>query len=868
MMPSFFRRLWFLLRRSRREAELREEIETHRTLRQDRLERDGLTPADAVQASRRALGNVALAREDVRYAWTPPTWDSLWGDLRTVVRGLRKSPGFTFVAVLTLALGIGANTALFSIFNSLLLRTLPVRDPGSLVILKGGSWTYPIWEAIDRHRSELFDGAFAWATDQFDTAPGGESNLVNGAYVSGNMFDVLGVTAARGRMLSASDDAAGALSAVTVISHRLWLQQFGESADVVGQTITLQRVPFTIVGVMPAGFFGPDVGRTTDVMIPFAAEPLIRKSGSMLAGHWSWWIDIMARLQPGQSITQANAALRALQPQIRAETLPPDGSPNMLKGYLADPLELGPAATGNSELRRRFETPLLALLSVVALVLLIACANLASLLLTRALTRRHELSVRLALGASRWRVARLLLAESLVIAIAGAVMGLVFARWSSALLVHQFGTWRGTVFLDLQLDWRVLGFTAGLAGFTAVVAGVAPALGVRRVAPGDALKDSGRGIAGDRRFAIRGLLVVMQIALSLVLVVAAGLFLRTFGSVTRVPLGFEPAPLISVSLNVQSSAVPRDGRLALVERLRAAAAAVPGVTSAGLSTITPVTGSGWNGDVGEGGGIPDRTKMTWINAISPAWFTTMGMRLVAGRDFDAGDRQGGEPVTIVNETFARRFLQRASPIGQIVKVGGPRDRTAYRVVGVVQDAVYRSLREGAVATAPGQRESVQRALTSALRQVDPNVTFTYRTFDEYISGAVVQERLVAMLSAFFGALGLLLAAVGLYGVVSHAVNSRRTEIGLRMALGASAAGIVALVVRRVGILMAVGALIGGAFSLWVSKYVQTLLFRLDARDPTTFLGALAVLVAAAALAAWLPARRAARVDPARVLREG
>jgi predicted permease len=528
-----------------------------------------------------------------------------------------------------------------------------------------------------------------------------------------------------------------------------------------------------------------------------------------------------------------------------------------------------------------------ALLAVVGLVLLIACANLANLLLTRALARRHELSVRLALGASRWRVARLLLAESLVIALGGAALGLVFARWSSAMLVHQFGSWRGSVFLDLQLDWRVLGFTAALACFTAVVAGVAPALGVKRIGPGEALKDAGRGIAGDRHFAIRGALLVAQVALSLVLVVAAGLFLRTFSSVTRVPLGFEPAPLLSVSLNVQASAAPPDQRRALVERLRAAAAAVPGVTSAALSAITPVTGSGWNGSVGDGGGPPDRSRMTWFNTISAEWFTTMGMQLRAGRGFDAGDRQGGEAVTIVNETFARRFLEPGPAIGRMVTAGGPGERSAYRVVGVVQDAVYRSLREGAVPTmyfpaaqqegpstsltvaiAPGLRDSVQPALTAALRQVDPNVSFTYRTFEEYVRGAVVQERLVALLSAFFGGLGLLLAAVGLYGVVSHAVNSRRTEIGLRMALGASAAGIVALVVRRVGLLMAIGALAGGAFSFWVSQYVQTLLFQVDARDPATFAGALAVLAVAAVVAAWLPARRAAHVDPAVVLREG
>ncbi len=614
-MSTLFRRLAYVLRRSRQDADLREEIETHRALRQDALERGGMNPQEADRASRRALGSVALAVEDVREVWMLRAVDTVWQDVRGAFRGLQKSPAFVFVAVGTLALGIGANTALFSIFNSLLLRPLPVRDPGTLVLLTGGSWTYPIWEEIRQYETQLFDGAFAWAEQRFDLSPGGTSDLVDGAYVSGRLFDVLGVSASRGRLLGPDDDAGAPDGPVAVISHRFWQRHFGGAGDVIGRPLTLQRVPFTVVGVMPPGFFGPDVGRAADVMIPFAAEPLIRGQESVLGERSTWWVEVMARLRPGQSVEQATATLRSVQPQIRQATLP---AWDVLERYMDEPFTLVPAATGKSALRGRFETPLFAMVVAVGLVLLVACANIASLLLARALARRRELSVRLALGASSWRLARLLFAESLMVATAGAAVGLVFAKWSSALLVQQLGSWRGTVFLDLTLDWRVLGFTAVLASVSAIAAGVAPILGVKSVAPNDALKDAGRGIAGDRRFAVRGTLVVAQIAVSLVLLVAAGLFLRTFVALNRVPLGFEPEPLLVVGLNLQPTAVAADERGAVMERLREAAAAVPGVRSAATSVLTPVSGMGWNNPVGDSPSPPaDRSRMTWINAITP-----------------------------------------------------------------------------------------------------------------------------------------------------------------------------------------------------------------------------------------------------------
>ena len=410
-MNRFFRRLRYLLQASRREAELREEIEAHRAYRQESLERDGLASREAASASHRALGNVTLAVEDAREVWAVRTIDHVRQDFRAAVRGLRKSPGFALVAIGTLALGIGANTALFSIFSSLILRPLPVRDPGSLALLTNGSWSYPIWEEL-RARDNLFDGAFAWSNQTFDLSPSGKTDPVDGAYVSGRLFDVLGVTAIRGRMITAADDGGasppsvnrGADGPVAVISHRLWRQRFAGASDVIGRRLTVQRVPFTIVGVMPPGFFGPDVGRMTDVMLPFAAEPLIRGQESRLASKGSWWLQIMVRLKPGQGIEGANSALRAAQPQIvggasRSEVI-------------SEPLTLAPAATGRSPLRTRFETPLFAMVVAVGLVLLVACANIASLLLARALARRRELSVRLALGSSRWRIARLLFIES------------------------------------------------------------------------------------------------------------------------------------------------------------------------------------------------------------------------------------------------------------------------------------------------------------------------------------------------------------------------------------------------------------------------------------------------------------------------
>jgi predicted permease len=506
--------------------------------------------------------------------------------------------------------------------------------------------------------------------------------------------------------------------------------------------------------------------------------------------------------------------------------------------------------------------------------------------------------VRIALGGSRGRLARLLFTESLIVAIAGAALGLVFANWSAALLVSQLSTWESNISLDFPLDWRVLGFTAVLACASAIAASLAPVLGLKPVTAGEALQDSGRSIAGDRRFSLRGALVVAQIAMSLVLVTAAGLFLRSFASLSQLPLGFVPEPLVIAELDLRTSDAPIEERGPRAERLRAAAAAVPGVRSASLSRVPLLTGGGWGANrvAVDDGPMPVENlsaNRLWLNATSPGWFDTMGTPLVRGRDFTDGDRVGAPLVAIVNHALVRRYQLGEQPIGRTVRIGlSNGGERRYEIVGLVGDSAYTSPRDGMMATMyvplaqvallgglretviltinadRGQRTAVERDVAAALARTEPTIAFTFRTLDQFIDATVTRERLVALLSSFFGGLALLLAGVGLYGIVAQAVRARQAEIGLRMALGAQPAGIVRLVFRRVGVLVVVGLALGLTGSLWAAQFVGPLLFQVEARDPATFVGAAGALVAAGVLAAWLPARRAARLDPATVLRDG
>jgi putative ABC transport system permease protein len=822
-------------------------------------------------------------------------------DVRDAFRALRATPVVTAVALLSLALGIGANTAIFSLLNSLVLKSLPVREPDRLVQLTIGprqaSWTNPQWEQI-RDRQDIFDGAFVWSSPRFDLASGGQTEFVNGLWVSGRYFETLGVPAILGRTLTPADDrrGGGAEGPAVVISYGFWQRRYGGAADAIGKPLSLDRVAFTIVGVTPPDFTGLEPGRAFDVAIALGAEPLIRGKESALDRRSTWWLSMMARLKPGQTLDAAQQALRGIQPQVRETTLPAHYRPQDASRYLAEGFTLRAAANGPSSLRSRYQQPLVAIMVVVALVLLIACANIANLLLARANSRRHELSVRLALGASRWRLARQLLTESLMLSGAGAIAGLLFAIWGGRLLVGQLSTATNTVYLNLSLDWRVLAFTLAVTITTAVLFGTAPAFRAAGVQPNEGLKEQSRSVAGEPRLGLGSVLVAGQVALSLILVVAAGLFVRTFISLSHTQLGFDADRLLIVTMNTQRLSLNGEERLALYDRTRDAVLALPGVQAAGLSAMIPVSGSMWNTmlENPEGLSLSERDRESYVNAISPGWLTAYGTPLIAGRDFTPADGQGAPGVLIVNETFARKFFPAKSPVGQRVReVGDPVRKPPEReIVGVVRDAVYNSLRQAPPPTmyqsvaqeetggpgpstmalnirvAAGSPALLTRSVVDAIGRVNKDVTLTFRPMSANLAATTNQERIVAILSGFFGALALLLAGVGLYGVMSYNVSRRRSEIGIRIALGAAPGGVVSLVLRRAAFLVATGIVLGAGVSLWATKYVSPLLFGLEPRDPLTLAGAIVVLSIIGALAAWLPARRASRIDPAWVLRQG
>jgi len=919
---AFCSRLRFAVARHRLDDETRDEIGTHLDLLVDHYIRSGLTPEEAYVTARRQFGNVTRVRQEIYEMNGIRVVDGVTQDLRVAVRMLRAAPLVTGMAMLSLALGIGANTAIFSLVNSLLLRTLPVPAPERLVLLvstgtptptsRRTAWTSGLWEQIRQRATQLCDGAVAWSAgtegDRLNlSTAGGEVQAVDGAYVSGDFFTTLGVPAILGRTFTSADDVRGGGpdGPVAVISYGLWQRRFGGDAHVVGTSLVIERIPFTIIGVTPPEFFGVEVGRTFDVAVPLNAQGLIRGKDSAL-DDGSYWLSILVRLKPGQSAEAATSLLRSVQPQIReavSSTLPPQAAQFFLTDPLNDPLTLVPASLGTSQLRRRYERPLLATLVIVGLVLLIACGNIANLLLARATGRRHELSVRLALGATRWRLVRLLLVEALVLAGTGALAGLVFARWASPMLVAQLSTSITRVTLNLSLDWRVLAFTVAVTGATAVLFGTAPAFSARRLGSIDALKEQARGALGDARTRLSSGLVVAQVVLSMVLIVAAGLLVGTFERLATVPLGFDADRVLTANVDVTRAPIDAANRVPFFDQLVAAVAAVPGVARAGASMAIPLGGNSLMDIIDLPGAPPPQrepgpvpfwnSRMTMLNQITPGWLATYGTAVLAGRDVDERDAQGATPVALVNEAYVHKFLAGRDPLGATIRFPGAGTVPPRTIVGVVSDAVYISARDGARPTlyiplaqrAPGGpaaltahvnisvRPSVGAPallaprVAAALTGVDRHLTFTFRPLQDRVDAALTQERLVAVVAGFFGTLALLLAGLGLYGVTSYAVARRRAEIGLRMALGAGPAGVLRLVLVRVFLLVALGVILGTVVSWWSSQFIASLLYDIEPRDPVTLVSAAATLTAVSAIAGWLPAYRASRIDPAQVLRD-
>jgi predicted permease len=742
----------------------------------------------------------------------------------------------------------------------------------------------------------LFGGAVAWSSTRFNLAAGGETQPVEGLWASGSFFETLGVPVVRGRTLTEADDqrGGGADGPVTVISYAFARTRFGGTAEAIGQTLRLDGVAFTIVGVTPPDFFGAEVGRTFDVIAPLRTEPLIRGRDSFLDAFSTSFLTVMARLRADQSLDAATAGLRRAQGQIRESTigdLAARAPRQSVDRYLATPFTLVPAATGFSNLRGRYQRPLLILMIVVAVVLLVACVNIANLLLARATARAHELSLRVALGASRWRIVRQLLTESAMLSGMGAALGLSIAAWGSRLLVRQISTPASAVFLDLSVDGRVLAFTAGVAALTTLLFGTAPAFRACGAAPLDALKDQGRATSGTARGSLGSSLVVVQVGLSMVLVVAAGLFGRSFGALTGRAPGFDADRVLVATIDAQRTGLAESERRAVLEHARDAVRALPDVAEAALSLTTPFTNEFTPPIAVAGATLFD--VRPFGNLISPGWFGTFGTPLLAGRDFTERDRAGQPRVAVVNDAFVRRYLNRGTALGTTIALY-PNSNMALQpiqIVGVVGNAVYRSLRDPApptwyvpiaqfdlpeftwptarlsVRSKAGSPVSLTRSVAGAIAAVNPRLALTFRPLAEQVNASLTQERLLARLAGLFGALALLLAGLGLYGVTSYAVSRRRAEIGIRMALGAAPGRVVRLVLARVTMLVAIGVVVGAGASLWASRFVAMLLYGLEPRDPLTLVGAAVVLATVGAAAGGLPAYRATRIDPAVVLRD-
>lgn len=884
---SWYRRLVNAIRPDRLANDIEREMAFHFAELVDELMVAGMSEADARREARRRFGNREVLREHVHDADVLVWLQSVVADLKYAARALRANPGFTLVAVLSLGLGIGANTAIFSLINAVMLRSLPVSHPEELVQLtmRNGrsNFTNPIWEQI-RDRQEALAGTFAFADHLFNLSTGGVVRRAPGAWVSGDYFRVLGVSASAGRLLQPADDVRGC-PAVAVLSHGFWEREYGGAADAVGQTISLDGHRFEIVGVTAPGFSGIHVGRFAAVYVPLCTLDILRQ-GDLLDARSFWFLNVFGRLSPGGTLAQAQSGLAVVQRAVYEGSVPTHWTADEQADFVQNILTARPAATGMSVVRGQYREALFALLVVVGVVLLIACANVAQLLLARATARQHEVAVRLALGSGQARLVRQLLTESLLLALLGAAVGILFARWSSELLLGFLSQRGRSVALDLSVDLRVLGFTVLVAVVTGTLFGLAPAWRSARVDPQGAMRSSGRGVVGHSRHRFAKGIVVGQVALSLQLVVAAGLLVGSFQRLTAIDPGFRADGVLVVSADWSNAGLSDENASGFPRTLLDRMRTVPGVRQAGASLITPISGTSWNDDVIVDG-VASKV-LVWFNGVSDGYLETLGTGLLAGRALTPQDGADAAPVVLVNQTLARRVFGEANPLGKRISTTlhdsiGP----AMEIVGVVEDAKYQRLDEATFAAAYvplEQRDlfgpSVELALradgepgllipvvTQAIREMNPAIALEFTTLSNQVATSLARPRLLATLSAFFGGLALLLAVIGLYGTMSYSVARRRNEIGIRVALGSARTGILRMVAGEAATVIAIGVVFGVALALAATRLVAAFLYGLTASDPTTLALSVLTLSAVAMAAGLIPAWRAAGVDPTVALRE-
>jgi predicted permease len=830
-------------------------------------------------------------------------WQGVWQDVRFALRSMRKTPVFTAVAVLSLAVGIGANSAIFSLINQLILRQLPVRDPQSLVLLAGkgrhyggnngrNALSYPMYQDL-RDRNAVFNGIMCRYSMPFTVGTSSSVEVVGGELVSGNYFPVLGIHAALGRVLTAADDLNPGAHPYAVLSYAYWKSRFGGSEGVLGQTIRVNNYPLTIVGVSQEGFDGVEPGLPAQIRVPMMMTQNLRPAFVEMYNRRQRWVNVYGRLKPGITMERAKTGLQPLFHQIiQMEVGEPgfrNASPYAREQFLKMWMDAMPGGQGNTTLRRQYETPLWVLMGVVALVLLIACANLASLLTARAAARRKEIAIRLAMGSSRLRLIQQLLTECLLLALIGGAAGIGL---SILLLKSLLG------FLPINItgysiasmpDGRVLVLTLAITLLAGLAFGLIPALQSTRPDLAETLKDQvSDAKGGGMQFGFRKLLVAFQVTLSLVLLIGAGIFIRSLTNLETQDAGFRSAGVLEFFLGTRSAGYDAERSRAFFQRVEDRLRAMPGVQATGIGDLAILNNNEWDMWVAvEGrpfrpGEIPD----PHFNAVSPGYFDALGMRVIGGRDFDAHDNTSSPTVAIVNAKFVKKYFGGGQAVGKHIGVGGdPGTKTDIQVVGVVNDARYENLREeipeivylcemqrpitGAniyVRTA-GDPRGTMTAVRSLIRELDPNLPITnLKTFDRQIAESLVTERLTATLATIFGMLATALVLIGLYGVMSFMVTRRSREIGIRMALGAFAGSVVWIIMREALILIATGIVIGLPAAWALSRVVRAQLYGVEPGDPMSIALATVLLGAVTAIAAFIPARRAAGFDPWRILR--
>jgi predicted permease len=890
-------------RRHRSAQRLNDEIQFHLDQQIAENIAAGMSPQEARYAATRAFGNPTLTKEQARDTWGWTWLEHFAQDLRYGLRTLRKNLGFTAVAVITLALGIGANTAIFQLIDALRLRAIRVKEPQQLLTVQlsdstgaRGSHasgypvlTNPVWEKL-RDQQDVFSGVLAWGSNSFGLTPGGEDRLAQGLLVSGDFFHVLGVRPLLGRVFTAADDRRGCGLPGAVVSYAFWQRELGGDPSPIGRKLTLNYHPVEIIGVTPPGFFGLEVGSSYDVAVPICSQAVLWSEGTWLDEGTVWWLNVMGRLKPGSTPEKANAQLAVISPRIFQATLPSNYPAENVKDYLKFKLKAVPAGSGVSWLRDQYSDSLSLLLGTAGLVLLIACANLANLMLARATTREHEFTVRFAIGASRTRLIRHSMTESLLLALLGGALGLFLAGALSKFLVASLGTEGDAPFLDLKPDWRLLAFTFGLASLTCILFGLVPALRASRVSPSEAFKSAGRTVTASRkRFGFRQGLVVSQVALSLVLVVGALLFSGSLSNLLAVDAGFSQRGVVIADLDLfRRVNVPYAARVTFKQDLLQKIRALPGVDSAAEVYILPLSGGSTDNLVWIEGANRASEVDSRFNSTGDGYFKAMGIALLAGRDFSPQDTVSSPKVAIVNQSFARKLGLGMNPIGRTFRrqATPSEPEQSFEIVGLVSDTKYSSLREEfgpivflstsqdlrpgpfaqfVIRSAAPMAETVSN-VRSLVAQASPLITLGFQPFETTILEGLTRERLMAKVSGFFGLLATLIAAVGLYGVMSYLVAQRTNEIGIRVALGAQRADVLSLVLRNAALLLAPGLVLGAFLSVAAAQAARAMLFGLKPSDPGVLVAAITGLGLVALLASFLPARRAMRVDPMVALR--